>query len=74
MKKNIENMTLEEAIEALEAVAAQMEDPALGMEKSLSLYERGMQLSQRCRVLLEGYEKRIQMLDKGVEVPFESEQ
>lgn len=74
MKKNIENMTLEEAIDALEAVAAQMEDPALGMEKSLSLYERGMQLSQRCRVLLEGYEKRIQMLDKGVEVPFESEQ
>ncbi len=74
MKKNVENMNLEEAIEALEKTAAQMEDPALGMEKSLALYERGMQLSQRCRTLLEGYEKRIQMLDKGEEVPFESEQ
>ena len=73
MKKNVDNMTLEEAIQALETTAAQMEDPELGMEKSIALYERGVQLSQRCRALLEGYEKRIHMLDKGVEVPFESE-
>jgi exodeoxyribonuclease VII small subunit len=56
----------ESAIAELEAVVKALEDGDLTLEKSLELYERGVQLSRFCHARLEDAERRIEILsDRG---------
>ena len=56
----------ESAIAELDAIAKKLEEGDLPLEKSLELYERGVQLSRFCHAKLEAAERRIEILnDRG---------
>ena len=56
----------EAAIAELESIVKKLEEGDLALEKSLELYERGVQLSRFCHTRLEQAEKRIEILnDRG---------
>ena len=56
----------EAAIAELETIVKKLEDGDLALEKSLELYERGVQLSRFCHARLEDAERRIEILnDRG---------
>ncbi len=54
----------EAAIAELETIVKKLEDGDLALEKSLELYERGVQLSRFCHTKLEAAEKRIEILNE----------
>lgn len=54
----------EAAIAELENIVKKLEEGDLALEKSLELYERGVQLSRFCHTRLEEAEKRIEILNE----------
>ena len=54
----------EAAIAELEAIVKKLEEGDLPLEKSLELYERGVQLSRFCHSRLEEAERRIEVLNE----------
>ena len=58
----------EAAIAELEGIVKKLEDGDLPLEKSLELYERGVQPSRFCHTRLEEAEKRIEILNERGEV------
>jgi exodeoxyribonuclease VII small subunit len=54
--------TFEQQLAELEKVVEQLEHGDLALEESVGLFERGMQLSNACRVQLASAESRIQVL------------
>jgi exodeoxyribonuclease VII small subunit len=54
----------EAAIAELETIVKKLEDGDLPLEKSLEMYERGVQLSRFCHTRLEDAEKRIEILNE----------
>jgi exodeoxyribonuclease VII small subunit len=58
----------EAAIAELEAIVKKLEEGDLPLEKSLELYERGVQLSRFCHTRLEDAEKRIELLNERGEL------
>ena len=54
----------EGAIAELETIVKKLEEGDLALEKSLELYERGVQLSRFCHTRLEEAEKRIAILNE----------
>jgi len=58
----------EAAIAELEAIVKKLEEGDLALEQSLSLYERGVQLSRFCHERLEAAEKRIELLNERGEL------
>jgi len=54
----------EAAIAELETIVKKLEEGDLALEKSLELYERGVQLSRFCHTRLEAAEKRIEILNE----------
>ncbi len=56
----------ESAIAELERLVKTLEDGDLPLEKSLELFERGVQLSRFCHARLEEAERRVEILtDRG---------
>ena len=58
----------EAAIAELETIVKKLEDGDLPLEKSLELYERGVQLSRFCHAQLEQAERRIEVLTERGEL------
>jgi exodeoxyribonuclease VII small subunit len=58
----------EAALAELDGIVKQLEDGDLPLEKSLELYERGVQLSRFCHARLEEAERRIEVLDERGEL------
>ena len=52
----------ERSLEELEKVVGELEAGDLSLERSLALFERGMELSEACRKQLEEAETRVEML------------
>jgi len=52
----------ESAIAELEKIVKQLEDGDLALEKSLQLFERGVELSRYCHDQLGSAQKRIEVL------------
>ncbi|HPD60640.1 MAG TPA: exodeoxyribonuclease VII small subunit [Thermodesulfobacteriota bacterium] len=61
MKKT---QTFEEAIKRLEEIVGELEKGEVPLDKTLSLFEEGVELSRFCRKKLDEAEKRIEMLLK----------
>ncbi len=57
--------SFEEAIAELEKILAELEGGQVGLEESLSRYERGTFLIQHCRGVLGAAEKQIELLSKA---------
>jgi exodeoxyribonuclease VII small subunit len=56
----------EAAIAELEGIVKKLEEGDMPLEQSLTLYERGVQLSRFCHARLEEAERRIEVLnDRG---------
>ncbi len=62
--KEIEKMTLEDAMKELEGIVEKLDDSKLSLEKSMDAFEQGIKLVTHCRKLLDGYSKRITVLKK----------
>jgi exodeoxyribonuclease VII small subunit len=58
----------ESAIGELETIVKTLEGGDLALEKSLALFERGVQLSRFCHSQLEAAERRIEILTERGEV------
>ena len=58
----------ESAIAELDKIAKTLEEGELPLEKSLELYERGVQLSRFCHSRLEAAERRIEILNERGEI------
>jgi exodeoxyribonuclease VII small subunit len=59
---------IESAIAELETIVKRLEDGDLPLEKSLELFERGVQLSRFCHTKLEEAERRVELLTERGEV------
>ncbi len=58
----------ETAIAELETIVKTLEDGDLTLEKSLELFERGIQLSRFCHARLEEAERRVEVLTERGEL------
>lgn len=61
-KKNIEDLTYEEALAELETIVASLEEGEQKLEESMTLFERGQLLMKRCAALLEAAELKVRQL------------
>ena len=58
----------ESALTELEAIVKNLEDGNLTLEKSLELFERGVELSRYCHTRLEAAERRLEVLTERGDV------
>jgi exodeoxyribonuclease VII small subunit len=58
----------ESAISELESIVKTLEDGDLTLERSLALFERGVELSRFCHARLEEAERRIEVLTERGEL------
>lgn len=54
----------ESALSELDTIVRRMEEGDLTLEKSMELYERGLQLSRFCHTTLEAAERKIELLNE----------
>ena len=58
--------TFENDLQQLTEVIHKMEQPDIGLEESLKLYEQGVQLTRKCQKTIDEAEKKIeQLMDKN---------
>ena len=55
-------VSLDKALERLEAIADKLEDPALDLDEAVRLYEEGMRLYAECAKRLDSADLRITQL------------
>ena len=71
--------TFEEALASLEAIVHDLEEGQIGLADALARYEEGTKLLRQCFSLLEGAERKIELLSgfdaagNPVAVPFDDE-
>jgi exodeoxyribonuclease VII small subunit len=56
------NLSFEKALERLQEIVAELEDPEKGLEASLELFEEGVGLSRFCRSRIDEIEKRVEVV------------
>jgi exodeoxyribonuclease VII small subunit len=54
--------TFEEALESLEQIVHDLEEGQIGLAEALTRYEQGVKLLKQCFNLLEGAERKIELL------------
>src|SRR5688500_16327923 len=59
--------TFEDALTELEQILAEIESGGIGLEESLTKYERGNFLIQHCRGVLNGAERQIELLNRSAD-------
>lgn len=62
MNEDIEKMSFEESILALEELVKKLESGTLDLDESLEVYERATVLRDRCKKILEESERRVQKI------------
>ena len=60
--ENVEEMTFEQSIDALEALVKRLEDGGIDLDESLRIYEQAVALRDPCRSILEDGERRIRKI------------
>jgi len=56
--------SFEESLESLEEIVQALEEGQIGLAEALSRYEQGVKLLRQCYQLLEGAERKIELLSK----------
>jgi exodeoxyribonuclease VII small subunit len=59
---DIRKMPFERAIEELETIIKRLEEGKVPLEESVTIYERGEALKQRCEELLKAAEARVEKI------------
>ena len=57
-------LTFEKALQRLEEIVSELEDPQKGLEQALVLFEEGVVLSRFCRGKIEEIQKRVEVVLK----------
>lgn len=55
-------MKFEEAMKELETVVSQIESGSKGLDESVELFEKGIELSKACQKMLDNAEKKVRVL------------
>ena len=58
------NLSFEKALERLQEIVAELDDPEKGLEASLELFEEGVALSRFCRSRIDEIQKRVDVVLK----------
>ncbi len=58
-------LNFESALGALEEIARRLEDGSLGLDESITEFEKGIRLARYCHQKLEEAERKIEILQKG---------
>jgi len=58
------NLTFEKALERLQEIVGELEDPEKGLEQSLALFEEGVALSRFCRGKIDEIQSRVEVVLK----------
>ena len=59
--KKIEDMTFEEALQALEAAADSLRGGSLSLEESVKVYDNSILLYNRCKGILDSAKQKIEI-------------
>lgn len=63
--EDIRSLSFEEARSQLEELVGRMESGNMPLEQLINAYERGAFLSAHCRTLLEGLQRRVEVIVNG---------
>jgi exodeoxyribonuclease VII small subunit len=63
--RQVDELTFDQALAALEETVAELEAGGLPLERTIELYERGVALERRCEQLLAEAELRVRRLVEG---------
>ena len=66
-------LTFEKALERLQVIVNELQDPEKGLEKSLELFEEGVALSRFCRGKIDEIQKRVEVVLKETPSGFTTE-
>ena len=61
-EEEVEKMTFEESIKALEDLVKELEAGGIDLDRSIEIYERAVLLRNHCRKILDESERRIQKI------------
>lgn len=61
-KKKLENLTFEESLSELDTIVHNLEQGELSLEESMTLFERGLKLSQISQSKLQAAEQKVKIL------------
>ena len=67
MENRKENIKFEEAIKRLEEIVEEMEGKDLQLEKSIKLFQEGMELAAFCNSKLDDAEKKVNIVMKNAQ-------
>ena len=60
--ENVDEMSFEESIDALEGLVKRLEDGGIDLDESLKIYEQAVALRDHCKRILEDGERRIKKI------------
>lgn len=60
--ENVDEMSFEESIDALEGLVKRLEDGGIDLDESLRIYEHAVALRDHCKRILEDGERRIKKI------------
>ena len=61
-KEEVEKMSFEESMKALEDLVRELENGGIDLDRSLEIYEKAVILRNRCQTILDDSERRIQKI------------
>ncbi len=61
-EEEVQNMTFEQSIAALESLVKELENGGIDLDKSIEIYEKAVILRNHCRKILDDSERRIQKI------------
>jgi exodeoxyribonuclease VII small subunit len=64
---DLTGVSFEKALSELEAIVARLERGDVGLEESITIYERGEALKKHCEALLKRAEARIEKITLGAD-------
>ena len=73
VKNKNKEINFEEALKKLESIVSKMESGTIPLDKALSMYEEGVEISQLCLKELDEAEVRLKKLTKKLDNRFEIE-
>ena len=66
-KDNPQEMTIEEAFQALDAILTDLETDQNGLEETFAKYQKGLEYAKFLKERIDGIEKKLIILENGEE-------
>ena len=63
INEEIDNLTFESALKALEEIVSQLDDGAIELDKAVEAYEKGAKLKKHCEKKLKEAQLRIEKIE-----------